>query len=190
MLRDEFDRIGNSYGCDEPTVFNTYQCYLTSSPDRLKHDMEHAQKNGTTFGAKLVRGAYLDAENRRAVEAGIVSPCHKTKDDTDQCYDGLARIMSDSILLDIQRNSAGPPKAAVAICTNNVLSIRKVVEYFLEKGLMKTQGDKIVVDERLRGRLVFGQLMGMSDSLTDTLASLFVRPDDAPRDKPALPLVL
>lgn len=171
-------------------MFNTYQCYLTSSPERLRQDMAHAQQHGTTFGAKLVRGAYLDAENRRAVEADIVSPCHPTKEDTDKCYDDLVRLMTDAVLLDIQENPKGRPKAAVAVCTNNVLSVRKVCEYLVEKGLMTPQGDKIVVDERLRGRLVFGQLMGMSDALTGTLASIFVRPEDADLEQPAMPLVL
>lgn len=190
MLRDEFDKIDNPYGSSVPTVYNTYQCYLTSTPERLRTDMEHAQQHGTTFGAKLVRGAYFEAERKRAAEAGLVSPCHPTKEATDACYDECVRLMSDALLLEMQANPYGPPKMGLAICTNNVLSTRKAVEYFVEKGLMRPQGDKIVVDERLRGRLIFGQLYGMSDALSQTLASLFIRPEDAPKDTPALPLVL
>jgi proline dehydrogenase len=48
------------YNKDKAIVFNTYQCYLRNAFDEVTTDLEQAKRQNFYFGAKLVRGAYLD----------------------------------------------------------------------------------------------------------------------------------
>lgn len=41
-------------------MFNTYQTYLKGSYDELVTDLEQAERQRFYFGAKLVRGAYIE----------------------------------------------------------------------------------------------------------------------------------
>ena len=50
-------------------------------------DMERAKREGYLFGAKLVRGAYLDLENRVAKERGVPSPIWADIQHTHANYD-------------------------------------------------------------------------------------------------------
>lgn len=68
------------------TVYNTYQMYKTDSLGKLKDHHRLSQSKGYIFGAKLVRGAYMDKERQRAMEMGYPSPIHPDKAATDTAY--------------------------------------------------------------------------------------------------------
>ena len=47
-------------------MWNTYQCYLKAALSTISSEMEVVQSFGKCFGAKLVRGAYMDKERKLA----------------------------------------------------------------------------------------------------------------------------
>ena len=85
-----------------PSVSNTHQAHLKHAPNTPKHTLtthtnthKHTQTHTTSqhsrFGAKLVRGAYLTLERRRASERGYASPVWDTLEETHACYDACLK---------------------------------------------------------------------------------------------------
>jgi proline dehydrogenase len=60
--------------------------YRVDRLELIKKDIESAKAEGFILGVKLVRGAYMEKENERAENLGLVSPIHKTKEACDQDY--------------------------------------------------------------------------------------------------------
>jgi len=48
------------YNTEKAIVFNTYQCYLKKAHRNLLLDLEQSNRQNFFFGAKLVRGAYME----------------------------------------------------------------------------------------------------------------------------------
>ncbi|KIZ00008.1 proline dehydrogenase [Monoraphidium neglectum] len=139
--------LSMQYNKEWPVIFNTYQAYLKGSYTLLMEDMERARRNG--FGAKLVRGAYLSLERRRAAAKGQESPIWDTLQDTHDNYNRCMR----AVLREVKESGA-----ELMIASHNQDSIEQAVQEMHRLGLPPTGGG-----------VYFGQLLGMADSLTFTL---------------------
>ncbi|CAD6886992.1 unnamed protein product [Tilletia laevis] len=102
-----------------PLVFNTYQAYLRRTPSFLSMSLERARAHGYALGVKLVRGAYVEIENkcwrdtvvdppptaRATTQSELAneawgSPVWPTKRHSDECFDACARLLVDEVAND------------------------------------------------------------------------------------------
>jgi proline dehydrogenase len=137
------------YNKQKPIVFNTLQLYRWDRLDYLKKIHQEATAEGFYIGMKLVRGAYMEKENKRAEEMGYPTLICASKQASDDNYDTTVAYMIDNI-----------DRMAIFAGTHNELSSYKLME------LMNTRG--IAPNDQ---RIWFGQLYGMSDNISYNLAS-------------------
>ncbi|GAA5874776.1 hypothetical protein JCM3774_003434 [Rhodotorula dairenensis] len=197
ILSEEFNRVDPTAASSTPAapiVYNTYQCYLRDAPEKIATALEHATANGYSFGAKLVRGAYQESERKRhevtpAFQAGEPCVVWGSKAETDRCYDECAALLEKRIVADLQKENAGTePGVGVCLASHNGTSMKRFLQALRDDGLATEKDGGLAVDERLRGRVAFGQLMGMSDNLTITLTNI-LRPSQS-SDPSVPPLVV
>ncbi|XP_049518855.1 hydroxyproline dehydrogenase [Dermacentor silvarum] len=131
-----------------PLVWNTYQCYLTDTPDKVGRHLCLATRMGASFGVKLVRGAYMDGERRKARECCEVDAVCSSYRKTNENYDRVLCYLLEHI-----RSSERECRLVVA--THNEDSIRTATRRMQELGL--------AVNDK---RVSFGQLLGMYDHIT------------------------
>lgn len=132
----------------KPIVFNTLQMYRWDRLDYLKKLHEKAKAEGFFIGMKLVRGAYMEKENERAIEKGYPTPICASKEATDENYDAAVKYMVDH--LDMMSIFEG---------THNENSTYFLMNLMEEKGIKSTEN-----------KIWFGQLYGMSDNISYNLA--------------------
>jgi proline dehydrogenase len=133
---------------EEVVVYNTIQLYRTDRLTFLKDSHEAAVGRGFILGAKLVRGAYMEKERKRAQEKGIVSPIQQDKEATDRDYNAAVEFSIGHL-----------DKVGVIVATHNEYSNGYAVQLLEEKG--------IALDHP---HVHFSQLYGMSDNITFNLA--------------------
>ncbi|RZJ30267.1 MAG: proline dehydrogenase [Flavobacterium sp.] len=137
------------YNKQKAIVFNTLQLYRHDRIDYLRKLHEQAKADGFHIGMKLVRGAYMEKEHKRAEEKGYPTPICTSKEATDANYNaGIAYMMEH---LDSMAIFAG---------THNEESSYKLMELMQQKGIAKNDR-----------RIWFGQLYGMSDNISYNLGS-------------------
>ncbi|HMG16451.1 MAG TPA: proline dehydrogenase family protein, partial [Saprospiraceae bacterium] len=136
------------YNKNNAVVYNTFQLYRNDRLSFLKKSFEKAEKEGYYFGAKLVRGAYMDKERKRALETGYASPIHNTKAETDHDYNEAIKYCLGHY-----------EKLGFCNATHNQESCLYMAEEIENRGL-----------KRNHPNLNFCQLYGMSDNLTFNLA--------------------
>src|SRR5690554_292496 len=138
------------YNKEKPIVFNTLQLYRWDRFDYLKEQHRKAKENGYKLGFKIVRGAYLEVENERAIEKKYPTPiCHSKKDTDDNFNEVMTYILEN--LDDI----------SIFIGTHNEHSNYLAMELMDQMGIDKKDD-----------RVWFGQLYGMSDHITFNLGKL------------------
>lgn len=74
------------YNTKKAIVFNTYQCYLQNAFQEVTTDLEQSSRQNFYFGAKLVRGAYMEQERARAASVGYPDPINPSFEATTEMY--------------------------------------------------------------------------------------------------------
>ena len=63
------------FNLSSPVIYNTVQCYLRGAETVLQMDLELSRLSGFCYGVKLVRGAYMEQENKLAKTKVCVCVC-------------------------------------------------------------------------------------------------------------------
>ncbi|XP_032580107.1 proline dehydrogenase 1, mitochondrial isoform X3 [Drosophila sechellia] len=142
------------YNKDKAIVFNTYQCYLRETFREVNTDLEQAKRQNFYFGAKLVRGAYMDQERDRAKSLGYPDPVNPTFEATTEMYhktlsECLRRI---KLMKDCDDDAR---KIGIMVASHNEDTVRFAIQQMKEIGI--SPEDKVIC---------FGQLLGMCDYIT------------------------
>lgn len=152
-IQDAIDSLAEQmmakYNKKRVVVFNTAQLYRWDRLDYLDYLHKKANNEGFLLGIKLVRGAYMERERKRAELNKYRSPICDDKRSTDQNFD-------DGLLFCLQNLNA----FQIFLGTHNESS------NLLLTNLMNDSGIK-----NYDNRIWFGQLYGMSDHVSFNLAN-------------------
>ena len=85
--------------------------------------MELARREGYMFGAKLVRGAYMEQERLRASTLGYTDPIHPSYKATSKCFNEVL----NAVLEETKRGNAN-----VLVATHNEDSIQVAIKRYIE----------------------------------------------------------
>ncbi len=153
-IQDAIDTLGiemmRKYNKKRANVFLTHQCYRTGTLDKVKSNLELAKKEKFYLGVKLVRGAYMEKERKRAIVHNYTSPIHNSKDNTDEEF-------NKSLMFCVKNIN----KVSLWVGSHNENSCLKLMEMMKDNNISK--------DDQ---RIWFSQLYGMSDNISYTLSSL------------------
>lgn len=151
-IQDPIDALADDmmalYNKHKAIVFNTYQMYRTDSMDNLTGDYEDARRGNYYLGAKLVRGAYMEKERKRALDYNYPSPIHPDKAATDKAFNEALEFCVGHI-----------DRISVMCGSHNEVSNSLLTERMAEKNLSPKDQ-----------HIWFAQLFGMSDNISFNLA--------------------
>ncbi len=138
----------DTFNKERCVVFNTIQHYRHDRLAFLKASHEAAVERGFILGAKLVRGAYMEKERKRAAEKNYPSPIQATKENSDKEYnEGLEYCVAH---LD---------RISLIVASHNEYSNLYATQ------LLKQHGHSLN-----HPHIHWSQLYGMSDNITFNLA--------------------
>jgi len=129
------------------TVYNTIQLYRHDRLAFLKDSYEAAVQRDFILGAKLVRGAYMEKERKRAAELEYPSPIQPDKAAADRDYNAALEFCISHL-----------DKVALIVASHNEYSNLYAVQLMQQKGLPLDHP-----------HIHFSQLYGMSDNITFNL---------------------
>jgi proline dehydrogenase len=141
LMMDQFNKT-------KAVVYNTMQLYRHDRLTFLKDCYEAAVERNIILGAKLVRGAYMEKERKRAEEKKYSSPIQPDKESSDRDYNEAVSFSIDHI-----------DRIAVIVASHNEYSNLFATECLDKKGLAHNHE-----------HIHFSQLYGMSDNITFNLA--------------------
>ncbi|MES2239173.1 MAG: proline dehydrogenase family protein [Bacteroidota bacterium] len=136
------------YNKEKAIVYTTLQMYRWDRMDYLKVIHQKAKQEGFCIGIKLVRGAYMEKENERAEENNVKSPIFSSKQETDSSYDDALAYITDDLAV-----------FSLFAGTHNEASAYYLMELMQQKSIANNDS-----------RIWFGQLYGMSDTMSFNLA--------------------
>uniref|UniRef100_A0A183ALN3 Proline dehydrogenase n=1 Tax=Echinostoma caproni TaxID=27848 RepID=A0A183ALN3_9TREM len=104
--------------------------YIQSAHENLHHDLNYALAEDFFFGAKLVRGAYMEQERSRAATLGYEDPICSDYEATSRMYESCV----DEVLQFIVKRPIG--RVSVMMATHNENTVRyalKRLVYFYKR---------------------------------------------------------
>jgi len=141
------------YNTEKAIVFNTYQCYLKEAYRSLILDLEQANRQNFYFGAKLVRGAYMEQERQRAVALNYPDPINEDFEATSDMYHRCLDLCMRRI--DELKQSGLEKRLGIMVASHNEDTVRFAIKRMQELNIKPE--DKVIC---------FGQLLGMCDQLS------------------------
>lgn len=151
-IQDAVDEIvyenAKEFNRDDIIVYNTIQLYRKGRIEEINKQINLARKFGYKIGFKLVRGAYMEKEAKRAQQMNYPNPIQDTKADTDFDYNLALKICFEN--RDV---------VAVMAATHNEESSILLAQLIENNNISKTDN-----------RFWFAQLYGMSDHISFNLA--------------------
>ncbi|CAG8447721.1 8050_t:CDS:2 [Ambispora gerdemannii] len=158
-LAHRYNKPNNKHG---PIVFNTYQMYLKDAGTRLAMHCELSCRHQFVFAVKLVRGAYIVSERKRAAIENYPDPIHDTLQDTHDSYNrGVEFLINKQS--EAQKNAGNPLDIATSpvifmIASHNKDTIIRACRLM----------DDLEIPSK-SSLVLFGQLFGMCDHISYTL---------------------
>src|SRR5215217_5511595 len=151
-IQDTIDRLAlnmmERFNKESIIVYNTYQMYRHDKLNSMKANHLIAMAEGFILGVKMVRGAYMEKERKRAAEMNYTSPIQPTKDATDKDYD-------ESLVYAIEHIET----IAIVCGTHNEESSKLLAQLLDDHGIKHDHP-----------HVYFAQLLGMSDNLSFNLS--------------------
>jgi hypothetical protein len=146
-------------------IHGTYQSYKKCAPEVLAKHLVAARQGNFTLGVKLVRGAYLGSDPR--------SCFWETKEQTDDCYNGLASAVLTQQWSAMLPGEGEFPHASLVLATHNAESVRRA-RAICDAGAAKSE-------------IAFAQLQGMADEVSCELVEASHSPDREAGTSAAMP---
>ena len=143
-----YEELIKKYNRNNTTVYNTVQAYRTDRLDYLKKLHINFKNSQFRIGIKLVRGAYMEKERKRAQLLNYISPIHPNKSDTDDFF-------NKSLLFMLKNTNL----FSVFIGSHNEYSNNLAIEFMNNNHLNKDS-------------VWFSQLYGMSNHISYNLSNL------------------
>ena len=151
-IQDEVDRLVlelmKQFNKERPAVYNTYQLYRHEALSNLHAHFDQVSEEGFYFGAKLVRGAYMEKERERAYQKNYSDPIQANKEATDRDYNAGVAFALNNI-----------EKFGLCAGTHNEDSSGLLAKMILDRDLGKGHEN-----------IHFAQLLGMSDNISFMLS--------------------
>jgi len=133
---------------ERPVVYNTIQHYRHDRLEFLKDSYTAANERNFILGAKLVRGAYMEKERKRAAEKNYPSPIQPDKESSDRDYNAGLEFCTDHL-----------DRIGLIVASHNEYSNLYATKLLQQKGLSLNHP-----------HIHWSQLYGMSDNITFNLA--------------------
>lgn len=136
------------YNRERAVVYNTIQLYRSDRLEFLKNSYGESLQKNFLLAVKLVRGAYMEKERKRAESLGYPSPIQPNKASSDKDYNDALKFSVGHL-----------EKIALIVASHNEQSNLYATQLMEEKNI-----------PHHHPHIHFSQLFGMSDNITFNLA--------------------
>lgn len=141
-------RLCRQFNKEKAVIYHTAQMYRHDRLAFCKVCLDDAVQHNYVAAVKIVRGAYMEKERKRAAEKNYASPIQPDKASTDRDYNAAIDFCLSHI-----------DKTAVCVATHNeqssLYAVQEMAKYNIPAG---------------SERISFSQLYGMSDQISYNLA--------------------